>query len=93
MSNYDVFGTPLFALSSHGELATIYQSSASFSSCGSKILVSLILTLTIVGALINLIHVQNDRKEPPEVYARVPFLGHIFGFWRHGIIYFKILAE
>ena len=93
MSIHNVSETLPFALSSHGRLASIYQPSTFLSSFDSKFLVYLISTSVIVAALINLALARDDRKEPPEIYARVPLVGHIAGFWKHGIIYFKTLAE
>ena len=85
-----------FALSSHGEMASTHQPSTFLSSLDSKLLVSLISTTVLIAAVVNLISPRSDRKErkePPEIYARVPLVGHIAGFWKHGIIYFKTLAE
>ena len=85
-----------FALSSHGELASIHQPSTFLSSLDNKLLISLISTAVIIAAVVDMIFPRSDRKErkePPEIYAGVPLVGHIAGFWRHGIIYFKTLAE
>ena len=34
---------------------------------------------------------QRHEEEPPEIWHTVPFFGHIFGLFRHGHSYFKIL--
>lgn len=35
--------------------------------------------------------VKQDSKEPPYVYSRVPFIGHIIGMIRYGAKYFDIV--
>ena len=93
MSIRNVSETLAFALSSPGQLAFTHQPNILLSSFNSKYLVLLVSATVLIAALINRILPRSDGKEPPEIQARIPLVGHIAGFWKHGIVYFKELAE
>lgn len=83
----------LFAVPSQGELASRHQSGGLLSSFDLKFLVHAMIACTIVVFWLRLISIRYDQNEPPVIGKRIPFVGHLIGFWKHGIMYFKVLAE
>ncbi|RHZ56949.1 hypothetical protein CDV55_104934 [Aspergillus turcosus] len=51
-----------------------------------------VVTLIIIAgsALILILRIRHDPREPPVVHNGIPFIGHMIGFLRHGIDYYAL---